>query len=168
MPVIQPAPLTLWGHAPAGTPEAIAWSTVIERLQETDDYWLVTAGPTGPAPRPVWGLWIEHRLLLSVGSSTHWRNLRASDRIAVHVGDAHDVVIIEGRGTKETDPATLARLIEPYNQKYDWNWQSSSDIGDILAVEPHTVFAWRAAPNEQAQTSPFPLAAGKWIVRNDA
>jgi hypothetical protein len=167
MPVIQPAPLTLWGHAPAGTPEAIAWSTVIERLQETDDYWLVTAGPTGPAPRPVWGLWIEHRLLLSVGSSTHWRNLRASDRIAVHVGDAHDVVIIEGRGTKETDPATLARLIEPYNQKYDWNWEPNQPYGPILEVRPDVVLAWRAAPNEEAATAAFPLAAGKWSFRPD-
>jgi hypothetical protein len=165
MPRIVAEPLRLWGKE-AETP-ALPWSWALDRLQQTEDYWLVTSGPAGPVPRPVWGLWIEDRLVLSVGSSTHWRNLRASDRVAVHTGDAHDVVIVEGVARRQDDPAELGRIVEPYNQKYDWNWAPNQPYGPILEVRPDIVLAWRAAPTEDAQTAPFPLAAGKWTFAPD-
>jgi hypothetical protein len=158
--------LSLWGRPHADAP-ALPWSWVVAKLQETDDYWLVTCGPAGPTPRPVWGLWLEHHLMLSVGSTSHLRNLRASDRLAVHLGDAHDVVIIEGQGHEETDAAALARIVEPYNQKYDWDWPPGQPFGAILRVDPDVVLAWRSAPTEDAQTATFPLAAGKWTFRSD-
>jgi hypothetical protein len=167
MPKVTAAPLTLWGKAPAGSPAALPWSWVVEQLQVTEDYWFVTAASHGPNPRPVWGLWLDDRLLLSVGSPTHVHNLRESNRVAVHLGDAHDVVIVEGTAHQETDEHELARLLPPYNQKYDWNWEPGQDIGAIFAVNPAVVLAWRAAPNEDAQTSPFPLAAGKWTFTDE-
>ena len=167
MPRIVAETLALWGREQGDAP-LLPWSWVVDRLQEAEDYWLVTTGPGGPAPRPVWGLWLEERLVLSVGSSTHWRNLEGSDRVAVHLGDAHDVVIVEGTAHRETDPKELARIVAPYNQKYDWNWEPGQPFGAILDVEPRVVLAWRAAATEDAQTSPFPLAAGKWSLRSDA
>jgi hypothetical protein len=166
VPTIEPAPLVLWGK-PIDAAPPLPWSWVVDRLQETDDYWLVTTGPAGPTPRPVWGLWIEERLVLSVGSSSHWRNLRASTDVSVHLGDAHDVVVVEGDARQETEPRELARIVEPYNQKYDWNWEPGQPFGPILAVEPRVVLAWRAAPTEDAQDEPFPLAAGKWTFHPD-
>jgi hypothetical protein len=160
------APLTLWGEAKIDAPP-LPWSWVVERLQSADDYWLVTAGPSAPAPRPVWGLWLENRLVLSVGSLVHLRNLQRSDRVVVHLGDAHEVVIAEGRGVLEADEKELARMVEPYNQKYDWDWQPGEPVGAILTVAPEVVLAWTAAPTEDARTAPFPLAAGKWLVRRD-
>jgi hypothetical protein len=160
------APLSLWGEARIDAPP-LPWSWVIDKLQESDDYWLVTCGPAGPSPRPVWGLWLENHLMLSVGSATHHRNLRASDRVAVHLGDAHDVVIVEGRAHDETDAAELARMVAPYNQKYDWDWPTGQPIGPILHVDPDVVLAWRSAPTEDAQTATFPLAAGKWTFGSD-
>jgi hypothetical protein len=164
---IEASALKLWGEPKTDAP-GLPWSWVVDRLQETEDYWLVTAGPAGPTPRPVWGLWIEDRLMLSVGSTSHWRNLGHASDVAVHVGDAHEVVIVEGKAREETDPRERARTVEPYNQKYDWNWEPGQPFGQILAVVPRVVLAWRAAPNEDAQTAPFPLAAGKWtFVRGD-
>jgi hypothetical protein len=82
MPRFVAETLALWGREQGDAPR-LPWSWVVDRLQEAEDYWLVTAAPAGPAPRPVWGLWLEERLVLSVGSSTHWRNLEGSDRVAV-------------------------------------------------------------------------------------
>jgi hypothetical protein len=160
------APLKLWGEPKTDAP-ALSWSWVLEHLQVADDYWLVTAGPAGLAPRPVWGLWIENRLMLSVGSTVHLRNIESSDQVVVHLGDTHEVVIVEGRGLVESDEEVLARMVEPYNQKYDWDWQPGQPFGAIITVVPEVVLAWTAAPTEDAQTAPFPLAAGKWVRRGD-
>ena len=107
-----PAAVELGGRAPAGSRGLLARH----------------GRRRGPAPRPVWGLWLEERLVLSVGSSTHWRNLEVSDRVAVHLGDAHDVVIVEGTAQRETDATELARIVAPYNQKYDWNWEPGPTV----------------------------------------
>jgi hypothetical protein len=155
------APLTLWGTAQE-TAARLPWSWALERIQATEDYWLVTTGPRGPAPRPVWGLWIDEHLLLSVGSTTHWRNLETSDRVAVHLGDTHEVIVIEGTARRETDEHALSSMVEPYNQKYNWNWKPDEPYGPFLAVYPNVVLAWTAAPTQQAQSEPFPMAAGKW------
>jgi hypothetical protein len=156
--------LSLWGQPQTDAP-TLAWSRVVGALQQADDYWLVTGGPDGPSPRPVWGLWLENRLVLSVGSASHLRNLRTTDRVAVHLGDAHEVVIVEGHAEEETDTAELARIVAPYNQKYDWDWEDGAPVGAILRVDPDVVLAWRAAPTENARTTTFPIAAGKWTFR---
>ena len=162
MPEIEAAPLRLWGKPPAQAPAPLPWSWVVEQRQENEDYWLLTAGTSGPAARPVWGLWLDDALRLSVGSPTHCRNLSESSLVTVHLGDAHEVVIVEGTARREESEHQLARLVPPYNQKYDWDWQPGQDVGPIFVVDPKVVYAWRAAPNEDAQTAPFPLAAGKW------
>ena len=56
-------------------------------------------------------------------------------------------------------------MVQPYNQKYDWDWQAGQPESPILTIVPEVVLAWTAAPTEAAQTAPFPLAAGKWVVR---
>lgn len=157
----RPTPIAMWGDAKREV-DALPWPWVEERLAATEDYWLVTAGDRGPSPRPVWGVWLDSRLLLTVGSTSHWRNVRKSDRVAVHLGDAHEVVIVEGTGRQETDGPTLDRLVEVYNRKYDWNFPPGAP-GPVIAVAPTVVLAWRAGPTSEAKTNPFPLAAGRWL-----
>ena len=141
----------------------LPWSWVVEHLQEAEDYWLVTAGrrrPDAPAgvgtvdrgtARPERRL--EHALAqprgLGSGRGPSRRRARGRHRRG-HGAAARPI------------PQELARIVEPYNQKYDWNWEPGQPFGAILDVEPDVVLAWRAAPTEDAQTSPFPLAAGKW------
>ena len=43
------APLTLWGTAQE-TAARLPWSWALERIQATEDYWLVTTGPRGRRP----------------------------------------------------------------------------------------------------------------------
>lgn len=147
--------------------EPLDWPWVEERLTACEDYWLISA-PSGaggvPAPRPVWGVWVDGRLLLTVGSPAHWRNVTDNPRVAVTTGDARDVVIVEGDATTEDDPATLAAMVAAYNPKYGWDFpESGPDIGGVIAVVPTKVLAWITAPNADAKTSPFPVKAARWL-----
>lgn len=149
--------------------ELLDWSWVDDRLTACEDYWLVSAPSGGgsggaPAPRPVWGVWLDGRLLLTVGSPSHWRNMKENPRVAVTTGDARDVVIVEGDATTEEDPAVLAAMVAAYNPKYGWNFpESGPDIGGVISVAPTKVLAWITAPNVEAKTSPFPVKAARWL-----
>ncbi|MBA2299735.1 MAG: pyridoxamine 5'-phosphate oxidase family protein, partial [Chloroflexi bacterium] len=74
------------------------WSHLDERLQAAIVYWLATSGPGGtPRVRPVDGLW--HAGVLYIGGSpeTRWaRDIQENPRVAVHLDDGSDVVILEG------------------------------------------------------------------------
>jgi len=155
-----------------GDAPALEWEWVDERLRACEDYWLVSApsggdvGGTGgtPAPRPVWGVWLDGRLLLTVGSPAHWRNVGENPRVAVTTGDAHDVVIVEGDATTEEDPAALAAMVAAYNPKYGWDFpETGPDIGGVISVAPTKVLGWVTAPNAEAKTSPFPVKAARWV-----
>ena len=149
----------------------LEWEWAADRLTRCEDYWLVTADAAGdgqPAARPVWGVWMPDgaRLLLTVGSTTHWRNLGANANVTVHTGDAHEVVIVEGiAGTVDpADEATLRPMVEHYNVKYGWDFpETGPDIGGVLAVTPRTVLAWIAGPNDTAKQNDFPIAAARGV-----
>ena len=158
-------PLTMFG-AEKGDAPALDWPWVEERLTACEDYWLVTApfGGGAPAPRPVWGVWLDGRLLLTVGSTSHWRNVQDNPRVAVTTGDAHDVVIVEGDATTEENPAALAAMVVAYNPKYGWDFpETGPDIGGVISVVPRKVMGWITAPNAEAKTSPFPVKAARWV-----
>lgn len=157
------SPITMFGRARTEAP-ALDWSWAVERLERAEDYWLVTAGVDGrPAARPVWGLWMDDRLFLTLGSSTHHRNLQGNDEVTVHLGDAHDVVIVEGRATHLRDRPTLERLVERYNPKYRWDFEPDT-TGDVLEIVPSVILAWVAAPTAEAKGSAFPLAGARWTM----
>ena len=72
--------------------EQLPWSWAVERLEVERNYWLVTARRDGfPQARPVWGVWSELRLFLSVGHGGLQRaEPRAAMPITVHTDDALD------------------------------------------------------------------------------
>ena len=114
-----------------------------EQLTAAGTYWVVAPTQGHPHPRPVWGLWSDHRLYLSIGSPTLLRALQGAVPISVHLGSDTDVVIVEGL----TDPLsrpTPHPLIESYNAKYDWDYQVA-EYGELTTVEPTKVMAWRSA-----------------------
>lgn len=156
-------PITMWRQVKDQAP-VLDWSIVERRLTDAEDYWLVTSSAANgqPAPRPVWGLWWVDHLLLTVGSSTHWRNMVANERVAVHLPDAHEVVVVEGRAATVTDPAVLTEMVEVYNPKYGWDFPPG-EPGTVLRVDPDVVLAWETAPNAEAKQSTFPLAAARWV-----
>src|SRR5687768_9006693 len=163
-PGLRRSSVTMFGTHKDDT-ELLDWSWVEERLTACEDYWLVSAPSGGvPAPRPVWGVWLDGRLLLTVGSPAHWRNVRDNPLVAVTTGDAREVVIVEGEATTEEDPAALAAMVAAYNPKYGWDFpETGPDIGGVISVRPTKVLAWITAPNAEAKTAPFPVKAARWV-----
>lgn len=141
-------------------PLSLPWEEVEGELLSCEHYWLATTTPGGaPSVRPVWGTWLDDQLMLSVGSTTTGRNLARNPQVTVHLESALDVVILEGQGRYETDPAVLARFCEIYNPKYNWNFTPET-TGSVIAVAPTRILAWRTVT--VAESSPtmttFPLA----------
>ncbi len=116
---------------------------------------MVPRGDGHPHPRPVWGLWRDGRLLLSVGSPTVAAQLRADPTVTVHLGSGTDVVLVEGRVVGATrDPAALDQYVGKYERPYDVD-----EHGPLTEVAPERVLAWRAAGRDGRDGF---AAAGRW------
>src|SRR5581483_5917548 len=123
-------------------------------LDNSYTYWLATVSEDGrPEARVVWGLWEDGRLVLTVGSSTINRNVRANPNVTVHLPSGSEVVIVEGTAAVETDRDLLARYIERYNPKYGWNFEGA-DVGGAISVSPRSVLAWLSTPLDSRQGAP--------------
>lgn len=132
-------PLEMYGSL-ADT-EQLGWSWADGRLEEAGAYWVVTAAANHPHPRPVWGVWRNTKLFLSIGSPELRVGTQAGQPVTAHLGSANDVVIIEGTST---GPAVDRAVVEAYNTKYDWNYEVA-DYGPLTVIEPLKVIAWRSA-----------------------
>jgi general stress protein 26 len=156
-------PIKFWGTERAAP--AIAWDRVQNLLETAPTYWVTTSNADGrPQARPVWGRWHADRLILSVGSTTIWRNFRANPNVSVHLPSGSEVVVLEGIASEEKDAALLEPWLAGYNPKYGWNL-SADDPGGFVTVRPTTVLAWIATPLDSSPDgeSLFPRAASKWV-----
>jgi hypothetical protein len=147
---------------------AIPWEDVEARLADEDAYWLITVPPRGvPAPRPVWGVWLDERLLLSVGSRSHWSALEVHPEVAVHLGDPLHVVVLEGLAHRGSGgPAYFQRFVDAYNAKYDWSFKADEPmvVDGLIEVTPTTVLAWTTVPVAECSSDmQFPSTAGRWV-----
>lgn len=149
-------PIRMWGAEKDAEP--VGWDDVERRLRDAITYWVVTAA----GARPVWGVWHEERLLLSIGSSVLWRGIGESPATSAHLEDAHDVVIVEGTASQITDDAVLAPFCDVYNPKYRWDFTVGQIPGGIVELRPSVVLAWRAGSYTDAKTDTFPLAASRF------
>jgi hypothetical protein len=156
VPDLQPPtaePLSIYGSPTEVS--LLDWTWVDAQLEAAGIYWVVANGSGPPHPRPLWGLWIDQRLHLSIGSPPLNRQVAADGRVTAHLESGTDVVILEGTvaGTTE-DPA----LFERYDAKYDWTY-TVEEYGPLTTVIPVSVIAWRSAGwagRESFKT------AGKW------
>ena len=119
----------------------LEWPWVAEQLASTGAYWAVTPSSERPHPRPVWGVWLDDVLYLSIGSPRLSADARDDVAITVHLGSVTDVVIIEGLATGQNSDA---RVLDAYNAKYDWNY-TIDEYGPFRTVAPTKVMAWRSA-----------------------
>ena len=127
-----------------GAPSALsslAWNWVNEQLTVAGTYWIVGRSEGHPHPRPVWGIWSDRLLHLSIGSQVISRTLAAVPDVTVHLGSGVDVVIVEGRASGHT---RAQELYDAYNEKYDWHY-STDEYGPLTTIVPSTVLAWRSA-----------------------
>jgi hypothetical protein len=138
----QERPLRLYGTP--SDQEPLAWTWVEEQLAAAGTFWLVARTPGHPHPRPVWGIWHDQRLHLSVGSPALRRSIDRDPMVTVHLDSGTDVVLVEGTTGPTTEGRTPAPVIDAYNAKYDWDYQVAQ-YGELVVVRPQRVLAWRTA-----------------------
>jgi hypothetical protein len=146
-------PLTFYG-APTDRPQ-LEWSWVQQALETAGTYWVIASGQRAPHPRPVWGVWINSTLALSLGSPTLSRRLEVAPAVTVHLDSGTDVVIIEGQ---VAELSGASEIVAAYQAKYDWHYDLEQ-YGPFKVVSPTIVRAWRSsgwAGRDGFQT------AGRW------
>jgi hypothetical protein len=90
----------------------------------------------------VWGVWLDERLHLSLGSPPLRRELASDPAVTVHLDSGTDVVIVEGDAAPE--PSDSADVVGSYDLKYDYEYDLDT-YGPLLRIDPTTVLAWQAA-----------------------
>ncbi len=140
---------------PRSTKGLLAWSHLVERLLAATVYWVATCGPGGvPRVRPLDGLW--HAGVLYVGGSpkTRWaRDLAENPRVAVHLDDGGDAVILEGEaellehGVDATLAVTLAELSNAKYPQYGMTPEMYRGPGQF-AIRPRLAFGWTSFPRD--------------------
>lgn len=138
---MAPTPTSLRFFTRPAEVDPLAWDWVRQQLEQADTYWVVANSPEGPPhPRPVWGVWLDEHLELSLGSPVVRRHAEADPRVAVHLDSGLDVVLLEGRAT---GPSEDAAAVAAYDDKYDWTYDLDQ-YGPLTRIEPDAVLAWRS------------------------
>lgn len=119
----------------------LEWRWVAEQLVVAGAYWTVTPSSVHPHPRPVWGVWLDDVLYLSIGSPRLSADARDDAAITVHLGSVTDVVIVEGFARGQNSDA---HVLAAYNAKYEWDY-TIAEYGPFTTVVPGKVMAWRSA-----------------------
>jgi hypothetical protein len=120
-----------------------SWDDVRRQLENAGTYWVIGRGAGHPHPRPVWGVWVDDSLRLSLGSPVLRRELESDPTVTVHLDSGTDVVIVEGSAS-EVGGDDVAPSLAAYDRKYDWKYDADQ-YGPLTLVRPTTVFAWKAA-----------------------
>jgi hypothetical protein len=134
-------PLRMFGST--SEVEPLEWAWVRAHLESAGTYWVVARTSSHPHPRPVWGVWFDDALGLSLGSPVLRSELAADPTVTVHLDSGTDVVIVEGTAEALTNADTVGP-VRAYNEKYDWDY-AIDDYGPFTRVSPRAVLAWRAA-----------------------
>jgi hypothetical protein len=130
-----------------GTPSDVApldWTYVEAALRDAGTYWVVSVPEAArhPHPRPVWGVWLDSALWLTIGSPRVNAEVAARPNVTVHLDSGVDVVIVEGTAASSSgDPAAF---LAAYDAKYDWTYDIDQ-YGPPLRVQVSDVIAWRSA-----------------------
>lgn len=128
----------------AFTPLTLEW--VGEQMEQSRSYWISSTRRDGrPHAAPVWGIWMDERLLFSTGDrSQKARNIAHSPSVVAHSESGDDVVIIEGVAEAVPDNTVRKRFDDAYVEKYDLDPGTAGDpVSLVYRVEPNTVMAWR-------------------------
>lgn len=121
----------------------LPWSYVEEQCEAARNYWVCTTRADGrPHAMPVWGLWLEGRIVFSTDpASLKARNFLVRPEIVVHLESGDEVVVLEGR-VEAMDPALLPAFLDAYEAKYDYRPNEEQTEG-VYQVRPQRVLAWR-------------------------
>ena len=125
---------------PTTTDGLLDWSHVVERLTRSRHYWIGTSRAGTPHVVPVWGVVVDGILHFGGGPRTRWAlTLKENPRVAVHLEDGEQAVILEGTVSPITDAADprMERIDDAYEVKYDMRHGPT-----VWVVQPTLALAW--------------------------
>jgi PPOX class probable F420-dependent enzyme len=133
------------------------WSRAASQFAQARNYWVCTVrADGGPHAMPVWGVWVDERLLFSTSrASQKGRNLARDPRVVVHLESGDEVVILEGVAEEENDVGQLTRFADAYDTKYHVRPDIDDRENVTFAVRPKVAFGWLEKD--------FPGGATRWI-----
>jgi hypothetical protein len=143
----------------------IPWTKIHERLEQgftqvpgsggpdRHTCWLATVYPDGrPHVMPLGINWLDGTLYFSTGANTRKaKNLALNPQCAITVATHDFDIVVEGKATKVTDPALVARMAQVYQSE---GWPAKvSDDGISLTAEfsapsagPPPYFVYKVTP----------------------
>ncbi len=136
---------------PVSTEGMLSWSYVTQRLEQARHYWVATTRPDGrPHVVAVWGVWIDDAFYFGGAPTTRWvRNVGTHPSVALHLEDAEQVIIVEGKVKGCVPDSHLAtRLATASAAKYAVLSDSSEATEGILCLRPQLVLAWTHFPDD--------------------
>ena len=127
----------------SGAEGQVAWDWVVEQCMASRNYWVCTTRADGrPHAMPVWGLWLEGRVVFSTDpSSLKARNFLARPDVVIHLESGDEVVVVEGR-VEAMAAELLPAFLDAYEEKYDYRPNAEQTEG-VYQVRPARVLAWR-------------------------
>ncbi|HKN94463.1 MAG TPA: pyridoxamine 5'-phosphate oxidase family protein [Thermoleophilaceae bacterium] len=143
------------GSAPG---ELLPWERVEQWLEAARNYWVSTTRPDGrPHAKPVWGLWLDGRVLFSTDpNSVTGRNIAAGSPVQIHLESGDEVAILDGDLEWPDDPDLLARAVDAYEKKYGIRFDPAPGETPFMALRPGKILSWEEAD--------YPETATRWDV----
>ncbi len=131
----------------------LSWRELAGRLRPARSYWLATTAHDGsPHVAPVWGVVVDDTLFLySERRTVKAANIARDARVALHLPDADDVLIVYGTlddlGVPQGHPQVMAALDAKYSTAQDRPYLPSGDPAfDVLwALNASRALLWRLA-----------------------
>ena len=140
----------------SGADGQLPWSWVERECARARNFWICTTRADGrPHAMPVWGLWLEGRIVFSTDPvSLKARNFIARPDVVVHLESGDDVVIVEGR-VEPMDVALLPAFLDAYEAKYQHRPTEDQTEG-VYQLRADLVLAW--------QEKDFPTSATRFCA----
>lgn len=125
-------------------PEHMPLPDVLGRFGVERSWWVCTTRPDGrPHTMPVWGLFIDERLIFSTDpKSVKADNLAANAAIALHLESGDQVAIVEGTAVPVPVSDIPATFTKDYDQKYGFAVDPTEPGFRVFEVVPTKVFSW--------------------------
>ena len=129
----------------------------LARLESEQVGWFGTIGRDGfPHAVPIWFLWRDGRaLIMSEPETAKVRNLRANDRVLLHLeagADGEQLTVLRGTAAISPEPSSawVERIGDAYTAKYDpWLQRlglTTATMAErysvLIEVTPHKLVAW--------------------------
>jgi hypothetical protein len=134
----------------------LPWSTVVEWLRNSRNYWVTTTRADGrPHAMPVWGLWMDGTLWFSTDPASYKaRNLAARPEAVVHLESGDEVCVLEGRVRRITHEELPAEFVNVYDDKYGHRLEVTDPAFGFYVVDASVALTWREED--------FPSSATRW------